>query len=500
MSAFGALQARRVVLIAWALFSALLIPAFLPAQAPDRSAPPELGSPPAFDLPPIQHIALSNGLEVMLLEKHQIPLVQLNLLIRTGSVHDPRGREGLAAMTATMLDEGAGERDALALAEAIDFLGADLSASAGNHTTVIRLHTPLARLDSALDIMADVALEPTFPAEELDRQRLERLTTLLQWRDEPSAIAGVSFAETLYGKEHPYGVPSMGTAQGLASITVEDHAAFRAAHFHPENATLIVVGDVTEGVVLPKLEAAFGSWESGGGSTAELPPAGQVEARRIYLVDKPGAEQSEIWIGRIGVPRLTEDYYPILVMNTILGGSYSSRLNQNLREDKGYSYGAFSAFDFRPGPGPFIAAAAVETNVTAEALTEFMKELAGILEAVTQAELERARNYLALGFPQEFQTVAGTAGMLGELALYDLPDDTFDRHIERIQAVTVEDVQQVARKYLDPEKVAIIVVGDRSVIEAPVRALNLGPVENLTVEEVLGPPPVLAGGDGRGSQ
>ncbi|HUP01170.1 MAG TPA: pitrilysin family protein [Gemmatimonadota bacterium] len=479
------------------LAAALLGVATLPAQAPDRSEPPELGPPPDFDLPPIQRFHLSNGLEVMLLEKHQVPLVQIHLVVDAGSIRDPEGKKGLASMAAAMLDEGAGERDALALADAIDYLGADLGISAGEHTTVVRLHTPLARLDPALEIMADIALRPTFPAEELERQRIERLTTLLQWRDEPRAIAAVAFAETLYGEIHPYGVPAIGTAEGLQSITPEDLSDYHAAHFRPGNATLIVVGDVTGGTLSPLLEAAFGAWNGGSVTAAGLPAAGvppaeQVEARHVTLIDKPGAAQSEIRIGRIGVPRLTDDYYSILVMNTILGGSFTSRLNQNLREDKGYSYGAFSAFDFRPGPGPFLAAAAVQTEVTAEALTEFMRELTGILEAVTETELERARNYLALGFPQEFQTVAGTAGMLGELAVYDLPDDTFDRYIERVQAVTVADVQRVARQYLDPEKVAIIVVGDREVVEAPIRALDLGPVEVRTIEEALGPPPVVS--------
>jgi zinc protease len=179
-------------------------------------------------------------------------------------------------------------------------------------------------------------------------------------------------------------------------------------------------------------------------------------------------------------------------MNTILGGSFTSRLNQNLREDKGYSYGAFSGFGFRPWAGPFVAGAAVQTEATAEALTEFVRELEGILDRVPEEELERARNYVALGFPSTFQTVAGTAGALGELALYDLPDDYYDRYVERVLAVTAEDVQRVAARYLDPDRVAIVVVGDLAGIEAPIRALELGPVENLSVEDVLGPPPEVS--------
>jgi predicted Zn-dependent peptidase len=465
------------------------------AQSPDRSKSPELGPPPSLKLPPIQHLKLSNGLPVVLMEKHQVPLVQINLLVKAGSAMDPAGKNGLASMTAAMLDEGAGSRNALQLADAIDFLGADLSAAAGQHTSVIALHTPLTKLDSALALMADVALRPTFPAEELERQRKERLTTLLQWHDEPRAVASVLFNRTLYGTKHPYGLPAIGEEKTLRAFRAEDLKKFHSTYFHPTNATLIVVGDVTAKTIMPKLEAAFGQWEAGKAPTATWPGIEQVQKRQAYLVDKPGAAQSEIRIGRIGVPRLTEDYYAIVVMNTILGGSFTSRLNNNLREQHGYSYGAGSFFDFRPLPGPFLASAAVQTAVTDKALVEFMKELNGILQPVSDEELIRARNYAALGFPQDFQSVAQVAGRLAELAIYDLPDDYFNNYIRRILAVTKEEVQRVAKKYLDPEKVAIVVVGDRKEIEKGIRAFNLGPVQVMTIQEVLGKPPVMKGAD-----
>jgi predicted Zn-dependent peptidase len=218
-----------------------------------------------------------------------------------------------------------------------------------------------------------------------------------------------------------------------------------------------------------------------------------VEKRRIYLVDKPGAAQTEIRIGRIGVPRKTNDYYAISVMNTILGGSFTSRLNQNLREQHGYSYGAFSSFSFRPLPGPFIASAAVQTEVTDKALAEFIKELNRILKPVTDDELVRGKNYVALSFPSEFQNVGQIAGNLQELVIYDLPDDYFNNYTSRILAIDKKDVQRVAKKYIDPEKVAIILVGDRAKIEGGVRALNLGPIELLTIEQVLGKAPKVEG-------
>lgn len=460
-------------------------------QVPDRSKPPKLGPPPALRLAAIQHMTLSNGLPVVFLEKHEVPLLQINLVVNAGSVMDPGGKSGLASMTAAMMTEGAGGRSALELADAIDYLGARISANAGQHTSAVSLHTPLAKLDSALALMADITLRPTFASQELERKRKERLTALVQWRDEPRSIASVIFSRTLYTDKHPYGIPTIGNEQSIRSMTIDDLKKFHDTYFHPNNATLVIVGDISKASLLGKLEAAFSGWKAGTVPLLALPPIRQVEGREVILVDKPGAAQSEIRIGRIGVPRLTDDYYAIEVMNTLLGGSFSSRLNQNLREQHGYSYGAGSRFDYRPLPGPFMALAAVQTAVTDKALTEFMKELNGILQPVTDAELERAKNYVALGFPGDFQSAAQIAGQLEQLVIYKLPDDYFNNYINRILAVTREDVQRVARKYIDPAKVAVIVVGDRNVIEPGIRALNLGPVKDLTVEDVLGKAPVV---------
>jgi predicted Zn-dependent peptidase len=476
-----------------ALLLALTIPAALQAQVPDRSSPPELGPPPALELPAIQRLELSNGARVILLEKHNVPLVQVNLVVRTGYTADPTDMTGLASMTADMMDEGAAGLDALELADAIDFIGARLSVRSGGHQTTVSLHTPLYRLDPALSLMADVALEPDFPEAELERKRLERLTQLVQARDEVRAIASVIFDETLYGTEHPYGRTATGDEESIRSIQVDDLKGFHGTYFRPNNAFFVVVGDVTMEDIEPRLEALFGDWQSADVPTMSWQEAEQVASREVFLVDKPGAAQSEIRIGRIGVHRFSEDYYSIVVMNTILGGSFASRLNQNLREEHGYTYGARSSFDFTPTPGPFMASAAVQTDVTDAALSEFMKELNGILEPVPEEELARARNYVALRFPSRFQTVAGIAGQLTELELYDLPEDYFNQYVERVLAVTQADVQRVAQKYIVPDQLAIIVVGDRETIEDGIRALDLGTIHNLTIEDVLGPAPVLTG-------
>lgn len=472
-----------------AILMSLLLSSPVPAQSVDRSKPPEPGPPPRLKLAKIQHLKLSNGLPVVLMEKHELPLVEIELIIRAGAVNDPPELDGRANLTASMMEDGAGSRDALRLSDAIDFLGADISAFGSVHTSGVSLHSPLSKLDPALALFADIALRPTFPGEELDRERKERLTTLAQWHDEPPTVASVLFNSVLYGQRNPYGLPLLGSEQTLRSLNVEALKQFHDRYFHPGNGSLVVVGDVTAESLLPKLEAVFGSWKAGTSEGQTVPAAEQPDGRSVYLADMPGAAQSEIRIGRIGVDRLTEDYFPILVMNTILGGSFTSRLNHNLREEKGYTYGAASSFDFRPFPGPFSARAAVQTDVTDKALAEFMKELNGIRQPVTGEELSRAKNYLTLRYPENFETVSQIAGQLVNLVLYRLPDDYFDKYSERIRAVTVEDVQRVAQKYIVPEKMAIVIVGDRKKIEPAVSALNLGPLHNLTVDDVLGPAP-----------
>jgi zinc protease len=461
------------------------------SQKPDRSTPPVPGPAPAFSVPDIQKFTLTNGLPVFLLEKHQVPLVQINLLVRAGTAMDPAGKSGLANMTATMMMEGAGSRDALTLADAIDYLGARVTSTAGQHAMAVRLHTPVVQLDSALALFADIALRPTFPASELSRKKKERLTALLQWRDEARMLGMVTFNRTLYGDRHPYGIPVIGNENTLRGLTREDCALFHNAWFRPNYAALIVVGDVIPMEIRQKLDAVFGSWKPGKASALALPSIVQVTGREVVLVDKPGAAQTEIRIGRIGVPRLTADYYALIVMNTVLGGSFTSRLNNNLREQHGYTYGASSWFDFRPLAGPFLAASAVQTAVTDSALVQFMKELRGIRDPVSKEEVERAKNYVALGYPADFQTVGQIAGQIEELVTYGLPDSYFNDFIQKILAVTEEDVSRVARATIDPDNIAVVLVGDRKVIEQPVKALGLGKMIHRTITDVLGPPPVL---------
>jgi predicted Zn-dependent peptidase len=469
------------------LAAALALVATATAQTPpDRSGPPALGPPPRLTLPAVQERELANGLRVLLLEAHDVPLAQVSLVVHSGSAEDPAGQFGVASFTAAMLDEGAGMRSALEIADAAEFLGAELSTSSTFDASAVRLNVPTRQLEQALPIMADVALRPTFPAAELERLRQERLTALIQTRDDPAAVAPPAFARVVYGAAHRFGTSAIGTTATLEAVTAEQLRAFHTATFAPDNATLIVVGDVTPAAVVPLLERAFGGWRAA--ETAARPPlpaAPQLTAREVTIVDMPGAEQSQIRIGAVGVARSTPDYFALQVLNTVLGGSFTSRLNQNLREEHGYAYGANSRFDMRRAPGPFTAAAGVQTDKTAESLTEFFNELQAIATPIGADELAKAKNYLALGFPGDFETLGDLAARLEELVVYGLPADYYADYIAKIGAVTAADVRRAATAHIQPDKLAVVVVGDRRQIEAGIRALNLGAVRVVGVDEVV---------------
>lgn len=457
--------------------------------AVDRSTRPMPGQPPTLSLPEPVSMTLPNGLDVVVLEKHDIPLVQVNVLVRAGSVLDPRTLPGLATLAADMLDEGAAGKSALEIADAFEMLGARFGVGAGLHHAQLTLRVPVARLEQALAVAADVALRPTFPAEELERLRAERLTALIRAHDEPYAIADALAKRELFGAEHPYGRDV--TEAALRAVDVDDVRNFWQQWWRPNNATVVVVGDIDAARARTLIESAFGAWQRGTVEMARVADATQVQGRTVHLVDKPGAAQSVIIIGRIGAARSSPDYYALQVMNTILGGQFTSRLNQNLRETHGYSYGASSSFDFLPAPGAFTAAAAVQTAVTGAALREFFNELEGIREPIPAEEVERAKNYLAMRYPAQFQSVSGIAAEAGNALLYELPLSTLDETIERILDVSAADVERVAQQYVDPANVEIIVVGDREVVEQQIREQNLGQVRVLEVTDVLGPVPVV---------
>ncbi|MGK2961395.1 MAG: M16 family metallopeptidase [Gemmatimonadaceae bacterium] len=458
------------------LLSLAVVPLTAGAQTLDRTKQPVLGSPPAVSLPPIATRELPNGLKLMVVEHHELPVAHFVLVVESGGTIDPASKTGLANLTAAMLTEGTTTRSSLEIADQAAFLGISLTGASNWDASTIRLHTPISQLDSALALFADVALRPSFPQGEFERIQRDRLTSLLQLKDQPTAIANQAYAAILYGSGHPYGRQLIGSEASVKSLLPADLQAHYRGNFVPNNATLIIVGDVDPAQIEEKIRTLFGGWQRGNVAQAALPEPPRATGTTIYLVDKPGAPQSSFRIGSIGVPRSTQDYFALSVLNTVLGGSFTSRLMQNLRETHGYTYGARSVFDMRRSAGPFTASAEIVAAKTDSALIEFMKELNAIRESVPADELAKAKRYMQLGLPGDFETTQQIAAALIPVAVYDLPLDYYNTYVQNIEAVTAAEVQRVARQYINPASIAIVVVGDRASIEAGLKAVNAGPI------------------------
>jgi len=446
--------------------------------ARSEAALPAGGPAPRFSLPQIQRRRLTNGLDVLMVEHHELPVVTMNLLVKAGSAADPADRAGLAHAVANLLDDGTATRSAIEISEQLAAIGAQLSTSVGWDASSLTLTTLTRHTDSALAIFTDVLLNPAFAETEVSRFRASRLTALSQRRDDATAISGVVYPAILYGRAHPYGRPALGDEASTRALTAADTRAFYQSRYVPNNSALVVVGDVRPDEVVARLEQALAGWKAG------LAPAVQIDLPAIrdksviYVVDRPGAAQSVINIGHVGVARSSPDYFPLLVLNHILGGQFMSRVNLNLRENKGYTYGARTSFDYRQGPGPFAATAGVQTAVTKESVAEFLRELRGIRGEipVTPEELATAKRGLTLSFPRGFETPAQIAARLADIAQYGLAPDYFDTWVANIERVSLGDIARVANAAIDPARLAILVVGDRRAIEPGLRALEgVGP-------------------------
>jgi len=446
------------------------------------TTPPTLAPPPGLKMPAVQETRLANGLRLVVVSMHEVPLVQVILSV-TGGGRDDGPLPGLATFTAGMLDKGAGTRDANTLAADVAYLGATLFAGADWNGINVALRVPKRSMGPALDLMADVALRPAFSSAEVRRQRDLRLANLVQQRDNPGSVANLHYNAIVFPEGHPYHRPlggDSGSTAGLDSTTVR---GFYQRGFRPDRATVVITGDITLPEARAEIERRFGGWKASGAATSSMNIASSPPIRpsTIYLIDKPGAAQSVIRIGHRGVERSSPDYYAIQVMNTLLGGSFSSRLNSNLRETKGYTYGARSTFDFQPVPGAFTASADVRTDVSDSSLVEFFRELRRIRDSVVDpVELERTKQYLALRVPGSFETTSQMAGQVGTLLTFGLPFTWFDDYVRRIMAVTAADVQRVAREYIRPDSVTVVVVGDVQKVRPGIERLGLGPVELRT--------------------
>ncbi|MHB1562152.1 MAG: M16 family metallopeptidase, partial [Isosphaeraceae bacterium] len=441
----------------------------------DRSAMPPLGPTPRYQPPAFVRRPLAGGLELRIVERHELPIVTVDLIVKSGETLAPQGKEGLASLAASLLEEGTTSRTTMQLAGDLAEIGSSIDCDGGLESTTISLTALSRHLDRGLDLFADVLLHPALPDKELDRLRQLRLSQLKARADDPQETAAAVFPRLIYGPKYPYGRPDLGTPESVKSITRADIRAFLERIVVPGNATLVIVGDVRPDTIAAAVESRLAGWKPGPVPAAPAlePAPAPPERRNVYLIDKPGAVQSILSIGRIAAPRKTPDFHAMIVMNAILGGQFASRININLRQEKGYSYGAESGFAFYRGPGPFVAGGPVEGRFTREALEELFKELAGIAGArpVTDDELAFAKERIILGFPARFETTFGIAGQLAVLVEDDLPDDEFEHYQPRVEEVTRADVDRVARKYVTPDHMEILIVGDRAKIEGPLRGL-----------------------------
>ena len=443
----------------------------------DRSKIPSALAMPTFNPPVPQRARLSNGLNIVMVERRGLPIVAVGLLVRAGAITDPPDRPGLANMTASLLPEGTANRSSQQIADEMEFLGSHLASEATREYALLSAETLTPHWPVALQIMADVAKNPNFPHSDLERVRQESLTDLRRIGDSPITIATRASRALLYGPQTRYGHPLAGTELSVEGMLREDLIAHYGAHYGPENATLIVVGDVSQKDVVSEAEVQLGSWQAPAAGLRETVdnPGPAEESTTIFLVDKPGAAQSIIRAGHLTVPRHHPDYYALTLLNYIFGGQFSARLNMNLRQDKGYSYGYHSSIDWFAGPSTLQAGGGVQTDVTTEAVSETLEEFRQIRgpRPVTREEFDAARDGFLRGLASQYETQGQTFQQLVRIVTFDLPDDYLSGYAGRIKAVSLEDVRRVASERLDESRLKILVVGDRSVAEPGLRGLGL---------------------------
>ncbi len=431
---------------------------------------------------------LSNGLRVWIVEQHDLPVVQMSLLVMTGTDADPPGRYGIASLTSAMLTEGAGSRSAVEIADALDVLVANLSGSSGVDSSSLQLYVPVAGLIEALALMADVAQRPTFPTQALQALRQQRLVALRNARGDPDAIAALTFARSVYGPSHRSAAGPIGTVDSLNALTAEALHAFHDSAYRPDNSTLIVVGDVTSDRVLSLLETYFGTWRSAvvNGVVHEPAPALQRLPRQLTLVDLPDAPQSRMLMGGAGAHGMA-DFFPIQVLNAVLRSRLSSDRNPTLRD---FTTGVRSGADVRKSATAFVIAAAAQADKTAVSLKALVDELTAIVKGIPDDELARAKDDIALTFPKTFEAtgrISSRLRALESLIVHGLPDDYYANYVSAIRRVDSVDVRRVAQAYIDPDHLTIVIVGDRKTVEPSVRALNLGSIKRVTIDEVFTP-------------
>ncbi|PYS74341.1 MAG: hypothetical protein DMF73_03770 [Acidobacteria bacterium] len=432
-----------------------------------RQMPPPLASRP-LNLPDAFSATLANGLGLVLIEDRRLPLISFRLAFRSGDANDPENLPGLSDMMSHLLSEGTETRTSRQIAEEIERLGAALSVGSTSDFSTVAASSLSIYADEVLELLADVTLRSTFPQNEVDLARENTKQLLIQQRAQPNFLASERMAKVIFGA-HPYSSISP-TEEMLDALTRDDLLSFRVSTFIPNNAELIVIGDFEHDALMARIEALFAGWSPGDSSRILWPALPKRTARTIYLVDRPGSAQSNIVIANEAITRTSPDYFPMLLMHTILGANASSRLFMNLREHKGYTYGAYSNLDARRLAGTFRATAEVRTAVTGASLHEFFYELDRIRnDAVSDEEITNAKSYLSGVFPIRIETQDGLIDQLVNIKMLDLPDDYLRTYRDQVNAVSTAEIQAVARKYVTPDDAAIVIVGDAAEITEQVK-------------------------------
>jgi zinc protease len=415
----------------------------------------------------------------MVVPVRKLPVVTVSLVFDAGATAEPDAQDGVARLTARAVLEGTKQRTGEALTESLERLGASLDADAEWDSGALSMTVLTNRLSDAMALIAEVVLEPAFPEREVERLKAERLAEILQQRAEPRGLADDMFARFLYASDSRYALPEGGSAASVSALRREHLAAFHGARYRPGSTTAIVVGDVGVDDALRVMRSRFERWPAQRATPSEADDRPERRTRAVHVVEKTDAPQSELRIGHIGIPRTHPDYFAALVMNMLLGGLFSSRINLNLRETHGYTYGASSAFDWRRQAGPFVVATAVRSDVTAAAAAEVLTEIDRMrAEKVSAEELSLATSYLEGVFPIRYESTAAIARALSAMVVYGLPADYFDTYRDRVRAVSAPDVLRAAREFLRPEEVQLVAVGDPAVVREPLDAMDLGPLQS----------------------
>jgi zinc protease len=466
----------------------------------DRSGLPEPGTPPTAEFPTFERAELANGLKVIVARRDAIPVVRFQLSLDAGYASDQFTKPGLASLAMNMLDEGTTNRDALEISEDLSMLGASVGAGSNLDTSFVSLSALTSTLSESVDLFADIVLNPSFPEKELPRLRKQQLTAIQREQSNPQQMALRVFPKLIYGEGHAYSNPfsGAGTLQSVQAITLEEIEQFHTTWFKPNHATMIVVGDTSLEEILPVIEARFSDWQPGEIPSKNVSRIEKPETTTLYLIDRPGSQQSILFAGLIATPKANPDEIATEAMNSIIGGAFTSRINMNLREDKHWSYGARSGLLNARGQRTFYILAGVQTDKTAESIQEVLKELRGYTsdQPTTEEELFKTVKSNTLSLSGRWETAASVLGDISQLVQYGLPDDYFREYPAAVNRLKSTDIDRIASKLIDPESLVWVVVGDRAIIEAGLQELGLGAIHLIDTEgNSLADAGASAGGD-----